>query len=293
MAMQLEDLDWKCKDGTRMYAFVCQPELVENRDSGTSGIKGVIGIVHGMGEHTGRYKHVAERFTNAGYAVLLFDHRGHGLTQGLKGHTPDYESLLEGIDLLLAEAERRFPGVPRLLFGHSMGGNVTLNYVIRRKPQLAGALVTGPWLKLAFDPPKLQVAIGTVLERIKPTYMNNRPLRPENLTSHPDMIQSIREDKMRHGFISARFFFGVVRAGRYALQHAAEAKVPLYVMHGGEDFVTSIAASREFVTRAGDVCRFMEWPALRHELHNERVWEEVVDRMLEWFDERVDAVVPV
>ena len=133
----------RCRDGSRRYAAEWEPA-----DEGRP--RGVIALVHGMGEHVGRYRHVAEMFTEAGYAVIGFDQVGHGRTEGKRGHTKSYPALLDGIDAMLAEAKKRFPGAPIFLYGHSMGGNVTLNYVLRRKPGIVGAIVTGPWLRLAF-----------------------------------------------------------------------------------------------------------------------------------------------
>jgi alpha-beta hydrolase superfamily lysophospholipase len=250
-------------------------------------VKGVIGIVHGMGEHTDLYLHVAEMFNEHGFAVLMFDQRGHGHTSGQRGHAPSYEHLLEGVDLLLFEAERRYPGIPRFLYGHSMGGNVTLNYLLRRKPDISGAISTGPWLKLAFEPPLIQVAIGGILQWVYPKYSNNRPMKPDNLTTDPEMIKRIQEDPIRHGHITAKYFFGVMRAGRWALQHASELSVPLLLMHGGDDKVTSIQASKQFVQLAGERCEFREWPEFKHELHNERNRANVFAVMAEWMNRRI------
>ncbi|MBW5448288.1 alpha/beta fold hydrolase [Cohnella sp. CFH 77786] len=240
-----------------------------------------------MGEHTGRYAHVAEWFTASGYAFLGFDQLGHGRTEGKRGHTNSYDDLLDGIDRLLAEAQRRFPGTPRFLFGHSMGGNLTLNYLLRRKPEVSGAVVLSPWLKLAFDPPALQVAAARLLERVYPKFSNNRPFDPTHLTSDPEMLKRLREDRHGHGMITARFFLGVHRAGRWALEHAPELSVPVLLMQGDSDPVTSIAASRHFAERAGGACTFREWPGYRHELHNERGRDEVFRVIEAWMAERL------
>lgn len=263
-----------------MYACASNPEE-------RSSVKGVIGIVHGMGEHTDLYLHVAEMFNAHGYAVLMFDQRGHGRTRGQRGHTPSYEHLLEGIDHLLHEAELRYPGAPQFLYGHSMGGNLTLNYLLRRKPALQGAIVSGPWLKLAFEPPTAMLAVARVLESIYPRFSNHRPMKPHNLTSDPEMLRRIQEDTERHGYITAKYFFGVVRAGNWALQHASELSVPLLLMHGGDDKVTSIKASKQFAEQADKQCEFREWPQFKHELHNEQNRTNVFAAMVEWLDQHL------
>lgn len=280
--MSCTTMEWVCLDGTRMYA--CEWNANHRADA-----KAVIGIVHGMGEHTGRYSHVAEKLNAAGYTVMGFDQRGHGRTNGKRGHVHTYEALLEGIDMMIAEAYRKYPDVPFFLYGHSMGGNVTLNYLLKRQPSIAGAIVTGPWLKLAFKPPSLQATIGKVIEKIYPKYTNNRPIVAESLTTDPEMIEKYISDPLGHGQITARFFFSVQRAGKWALEHAEDLTVPLLLMHGGDDKVTSFQASRQFVRSAGPgkSIHWQEWPGLKHELHNESRREEVFTVILEWLEKQI------
>src|SRR5689334_23215189 len=112
--MGYNEKEWLCADGTKMFACEWTPE-------GHEPIKDVIGLVHGMGEHMGRYGHVADRLTAEGYAVIGFDQRGHGQTEGKRGHIPRYESLFEGIDNVIALADRIHKDLPLYLYGHSMG----------------------------------------------------------------------------------------------------------------------------------------------------------------------------
>ncbi|WP_373230880.1 lysophospholipase [Cohnella sp.] len=285
--MSYKQMNWKSADGTRIFACEWIPDQPIE-------IKAVIGLVHGMGEHIGRYIHVAQTLIEEGYAVLGFDQRGHGQTEGKRGHTPSYEALLEGIDKLLAEAQRKYPGKPLFLYGHSMGGNVTLNFLLRRKPDIAGAIVTGPWLKLAFKPPSIQAAIGRIIEWIYPKYTNNRPLAVGNLTSDPVMQQHYITDELGHGLITAKFYFGVTRAGIWALNHAfelKELKVPLLLMHGGDDRVTSLPASKQFADQAGANCTWREWPGYKHELQNEVGREDIFTVIKEWLNNQLTIKV--
>lgn len=279
--MSYSEFEWRGPDGIRMFACEWKPpEEIQ--------VKAVIGIVHGMGEHSGRYRHVAEMLIAEGYAVLAYDQSGHGRTEGLRGHAASFEVLLDHVGLLLAEMGRRYPNLPRFLFGHSMGGNVTLNYLLRRKPKLNGAVVTGPWLKLAFDPSPSQVFMGRIINRIYPKYVNKRPMVVEHLTSDPEMAKRYVEDPLGHGDISVRFFFEVERAGLWALEHAGELSANLLLMHGSNDQVTSILASKQFAQRAGSLCTFVEWPDYRHELHNELRREEVFAAMRQWLSKHME-----
>src|SRR5215213_2887966 len=108
---------WQSGDGTKMYAQGWEP---------AGGVNGVICLVHGHGDHSGRYAHVAAALGQHGYASIAFDHRGHGKSAGRRGHTPSYDVLLNEIAWALGEAERRYPGQPRFLYGQSMGGNLAL-----------------------------------------------------------------------------------------------------------------------------------------------------------------------
>ncbi|MBB6731002.1 alpha/beta hydrolase [Cohnella zeiphila] len=277
--MRFEETEWTLENGARMFACEWRPEL-----RGT--VRGFVGLVHGMGEHAGRYDHLARMLAEEGYVVWAFDQFGHGRTPGKRGHVPNYEDLLQGPERLLEEARRRYPEAPAFLYGHSMGGNVTLNYLLRRQPALAGAVVVGPWLKLAFDPPPVTAIAGRLLERIYPQFSNHRPLVVERLTTDPEMARRISEDPLGHGHITARFFFGVQRAGLWALRHADQLRTPILLMHGGDDKVTSVAASRSFAEQAGTLCTFMEWPGYRHELHNESGREAVFSVVRDWLSSR-------
>lgn len=278
--MSFKELAWTCGDGASMYACAWEPAQ-------GAAAKAVVGLVHGMGEHMGRYGHVAEMLAAEGYAVIGFDQRGHGRTEGKRGHAPSYEALLEGVDKLLAEAAAAYPGLPTFLLGHSMGGNVALNYLLRKQPAIQGAIVTGPWLRLAFKPPSLQVALGRVIERVYPKYTNDRPLKAENLTSDPEMIARYVNDPLGHGQITAKFFFSMLRAGRWAIANADRLRVPTLIMHATEDRVTSAGASREFAANAGPLCEWMGWDGLRHEIMNELRREEVFAVIREWIAQRL------
>ncbi|QGG54936.1 lysophospholipase [Paenibacillus sp. FSL W8-1187] len=269
--MSYEELSWKSRDGVSIYGCRWMPEGEP---------VAAVGIVHGLGEHCGAYAHVASFFTERGFAVIAFDQRGHGRTEGRRGDCPGYDALLEPVERIVEDMQRRWPGLPRFLFCHSMGGNVALNFMLRRRPPLAGAVVAGPWLKLAPAPPPAKLLWGRLRERMQPGYRlvgaNRRG------TSDPDMQRRYDEDPLRHGRITLRTFAAVSQAGRWALSHAPELSVPLLLMHGGADRITSPRASRRFAQRAGERCSYREWPGFRHELHAEAGRQEVLACAADW-----------
>ncbi len=241
-------------------------------------------LVHGLGEHSGRYAHLAAALAPAGYAMLAFDLRGHGRSGGPRGHAPTYEVLLDDITVLLDQAAQRFPARPRFLYGHSLGGTLALVYALRRRPQLAGVISTSPLLLPAFEPPAWKIALGRALYNLWPSLALSNEINPQDLARDPAVARAYVDDPLVHNRVSARLALDMLRAGRWALEHAAEFphQLPLLLSHGSADRVTSALASRQFAGRVPGDCTFKLWDDLRHETHNEPEQEAVFGFLLAW-----------
>jgi len=188
--------------------------------------KAVICLVHGLGEYSGRYTHVADALTLAGYAIFAFDLRGHGKSSGQRGHAPSYEALLNDVSLFFNEMDKNFPELPLFLYGHSLGGNLVLNYVIRRQPKIKGVIATDPWLRLAFEPPRFKVILAQITNYIWPSFSQKNGLDTKALSRDPEVVQAYENDPLVHGHISARMFIGIYQSGYWALEHASEFSLP-------------------------------------------------------------------
>jgi len=241
--------------------------------------------VHGLGEHSGRYAHVATALNNAGYALLGFDLRGHGRSDGPRGHTPAYDVLMTDIDRLLDEAAIRYAGLPRFLYGHSLGGNLVLNHALRRKPAITGIIATSPAIRLEAPLPASQVALAKVMNKVRPGLQMANGLALEGLARDPDVIRAYTSDPLVHNKISVRLALGMFEAGEWALAHAAEFPLPLLLVHGTKDMITSAKASQEFATKmpAGR-CTLKLWEGFYHETHNEPEKAEVLRFMIDWLN---------
>lgn len=251
------------------------------------GTKAAVALVHGLGEHTGRYSHVGEAFAKAGYALMGFDLRGHGESSGIRGHSPDYEALMEDLQEFLGQVGARYRDLPLFLYGHSMGGNLVINYVLRRKPELRGVIATGPWLKLAFDVSPARYGMARFMSRLFPSLTQASGLEQDALSREPQVIDDYAVDPLVHDRISVRQFVGIHDSGVWALEHADELRLPLLLMHGTDDRIVSEPASREFAERGGDRVTFRAWEGLYHEIHNEPERKEVLATMISWMDERL------
>jgi len=247
--------------------------------------KAIVCLVHGLGEHSGRYAHVATALNNAGYALLGFDLRGHGRSDGPRGHTPAYDVLMTDIDRLLDEAAIRYAGLPRFLYGHSLGGNLVLNHALRRKPAITGIIATSPAIRLEAPLPASQVALAKVMNKVRPGLQMANGLALEGLARDPDVIRAYTSDPLVHNKISVRLALGMFEAGEWALAHAAEFPLPLLLVHGTKDMITSAKASQEFATKmpAGR-CTLKLWEGFYHETHNEPEKAEVLRFMIDWLN---------
>lgn len=248
--------------------------------------KGVVCLLHGLGEHCGRYNHVADALKTENFVVIAMDLRGHGKSLGRRGDIPSYEAILDDIDLLLEEARTRYPHLPLFLYGHSMGGNLALNYALRRHPELCGIIATGSWLRLAYRLPILQKALIRLLYIIHPRMALSNQLNLQGLSHDSRVAEAYINDPLVHDKISIRLFFSVVRSGEWAIDHGDELNIPLLLMHGGGDPITSAEATREFGGKARN-SRVKIWDDLYHEIHNESQNEEVFRAITDWLNERL------
>jgi len=274
---------WYAADKTRLYAQSWQPD---------GAAAGVVCLVHGLGEHSSRYAHVATALGQAGYVLLAFDRRGHGKSQGARGDAESYDIQMDDIKRMLDEAGERYPALPRFLYGHSMGGNLALNYALRRNPPIQGVIATGPWLRAAFDPPAWRVRAGRALHKVRPALPQPAGLDVTAVSRDPAVVRAYRDDPLNHDRISLRVYFSGYEAGLWALERAAEFPLPLLLMHGGADRLTSAAASREFAAKIKHGCTFKEWDGLFHEIHNEPEQQQVFAAMCDWLNAHPRSVRP-
>ena len=244
--------------------------------------RAVVCLVHGLGELTGRYAHVAAALIDAGYAVLGCDLRGHGKSGGPRGHTPSYDTLMDDTGCLLDEAAERYSDKPRFLYGHSLGGNLVLNYTLKRKPQLAGVVATSPLIRTTNPAPAVKITLGKLMYKLQPgmTMANGIPL--DSLAHDPEIGRAYAADPLVHNKITARLALDMLQAGEWALAHAAEFPLPLLLVHGSAEEITSPAATQEFAGKVRGDCTLKIWDGFYHETHNEPEKAEVLGFMIEW-----------
>lgn len=272
--MKQAEESWEVAGGAKLWAHRWEPDGAP---------AAVVALVHGLGEHAGRYADLVDRLTGAGCAVSAVDLRGHGHSGGPRGHTL-VEECLGDIDRLLDDAARRHPGCPRFLYGHSFGGLLVLAHLLRRRPAVAGAVVTGPALHTDLRAQNLKVLATQVLGRFLPAVTLPSGLDAELISRDPAVVAAYRADPLVHDRVSLGFGRQALSAIDHTLTHAAELSVPTLVLHGGADRLTFPSGSRALAGAAGGDCTLRIFDGLYHELHHEPERAAVFDQIVDWLD---------
>lgn len=270
-----DSISWITKEGVEIYG-VHWP---------TNQAKAVIGIIHGLGEHIHRYEHVAQFFNANGYAVLGYDRQGHGQSKGKRGHTLNgLDAYLDEIGQLQKHMADAYPDLPMFLYGHSMGGNLGLNYIIRRQPAIKGAIMTGPHITLSFTPPAIEVAMGKFMRKIYPSYTQANGLDVKALSRDENVVKAYLDDPLVHNRITAATGITVLESAAFLDEYQQEIKTPLLLMHGAEDRITNPEGTKSFAERVPGNIELKIWEELYHEIHNEPEQETVLQFALAWLN---------
>ena len=251
-------------------------------------VKAVVLLIHGMGEHSKRYENYVIPFYNSNdIAVITYDQFGHGLTEGKRGHNPGFEIVLDCVETMLKKARDVFGKKPTFLYGHSMGGNVVINYVLRRTNNLKGVIATSPFLGLAFEPPSWKISLGKVLQKIAPSLTMGNELELDAISRDKKEVEKYKNDPLVHDKVSPNYSIVFMETGQWAVTHADQLKIPMLLMHGTGDRLTSYKASKEFAKNAGDKVDLKLYEGAYHELHNDLIKKEVLETMMHWIDKNI------
>lgn len=249
-------------------------------------LRGVVLLVHGLGEHAGRYERVAQRLNQWGFDVRGYDHFGHGESGGQRGALSSDERLVDDLGEMVEAARTRTPdGLPLLLLGHSLGGLVAARYVARHPSTVDGLVLSSP--ALATRVTGVQRLLLRTLPRIAPDLRVGNGLDTRWLSHDPEVERAYRADPLVHDRISARLARFIAEGGPAVVAQAPAWKVPTLLMYAGDDRLVDPAGSRAFAASAPpDVVRSRCFDGLYHEIFNELDPEPVFDTLRGWLDER-------
>jgi alpha-beta hydrolase superfamily lysophospholipase len=274
--MQIQELNI-ASNNIKIYAGYIQPKEV----------KGVLVLVHGFGEHSGRYmENVIPMFLSTGLAVVVYDNFGHGKSGGKQGHCPSYEALLQLLDVVIEKAGSLFPQVPQFLYGHSMGGNLVLNYALRNTTNLKGIIASSPYLRLAFQPPKWKMVLGKAMLNIWPSITLPAGLDPNGISRIPEEVEKYKSDSLIHDKVSPMFSFPIIDAGKWAIINATSLNIETLLVHGTADPIIDFKGTKEFHEN-NNTTTLKLFEGGYHELHHDICKVELLNVIQNWLREQL------
>lgn len=264
-------------DGLRLYL----------RRREVTNARGEILISHGFGEHSGRYGALTNHLVAHNYSVTGYDHRGHGLSDGLPGHVESFNEYDDDLDRMIASVRSRSQSRTLFLIGHSMGGLIALRYTARKSGALTGAIISAPLIEVAVPVPAHKLMIARVGARMAPRMRLDSEIKPANLSRDPEVGRAYAADPLVNRKVSAKWFSEATRAMQEAAERASQITTPLLVMHGTADKLASVDATKRLFEHIGSSDKeLVIYPGFYHELFNEPEKLDVFARVTEWLDKR-------
>ena len=243
--------------------------------------RGWVVLVHGLGEHSGRYERLIKELNDAGFAVYTFDWPGHGKSQGKRGHT-SVEEAMEIIDSIIAElSEKPF------LFGHSLGGLTVIRYAETRPDKIRGVVASSPALAKSPETPGFMVALAKFLGKIAPGIVFSNGINPKLLSRNPEAVKRYIEDPLVHDRISAKLGRSIFVNMELAHREADRIKVSVLLLVGTGDVITPPEGARKLFKRLKVEDKMLrEFEGAYHEIFEDPEWAEEFHRaIVEWLVE--------
>lgn len=267
-------------DGIKLYLQAWMPDES----------KAAVLLVHGLGEHSSRYVHLAERLVKIGISVFTFDGRGHG--KSVKGkpnaYFKSYEDYLRDIDSLFRKVKSYVPGVPTFLYGHSMGGGLVAAYVLKYQPKTAGVILSSPAIKEAEGTSQILIALSGIISKYLPK-LKALKLDATKISRNPKEVEKYLNDPLVYSdAIPARTGHQLLQMMRFIQNLGRYFESPLLLVHGSADELTNPKGSEMLFKKAKSTDKTLKiFPDGFHELINDLDKEEVLELIENWLKERV------
>ncbi len=231
--------------------------------------KAFMSLVHGFGEHSGRYADMARYLNSKNISVVTLDLRGHGRSEGRRGYCPDYSQILGDVDALLAKSRETNPDIPHVLYGHSMGGGIVLNHQLKSGGSgISAVIASAPFIQPADSISAPQKVIVKLLGKITPKMSLGNKIDGSKISRLPNEQEAYLSDPLNHGNLGVGLAIGMVEGGEWILENAQNWTQPLLIVHARKDQLTDFAASQAFAAKAQN-CTFIPYEDCEHEIHND------------------------
>ncbi len=250
----------------------------------------VVCLIHGINEYAGKYSRLAKYFNEQGISIFSMDLRGHGKSFGTRGHCAPREAVLRDIDMLIDYIKCQKKDAEIIIYGHSMGGNITLDYRNRGKYRecIKGYIISAPWIRLVREISKHKYIAIKCIAKIFSRFKLNSSIDEFNLGNKYNVV-GYKKDPLIHKYISAQCAKECYEIGEklYSGKLYRKNSRPMLIMHGDKDKICSVEGSRRVAEVEGDNCEYIEWTGMDHEIHNRCIVsesKEVLEKVVEWIN---------
>ena len=250
--------------------------------------KAVLAIVHGAGEHIDRYKNLVDALVPAGFMLTGYDQRGHGRSEGQRGHINSWNEYREDLRIFLALAGKLAPGLPLFLYGHSHGSLEVLDYILHYPEGLAGAIISGTALDPKEAAPPHLVLLAKALSGIVPSFSLKVKLEGSSVSRNPQVAKDYMEDSLVHWYRSVRWGTESLKIIEWIKSRAGEINLPVLFLHGECDALVTAAGAQRFFGQIQNPDKAI--PISRGgqpEPHNDLDYKQVISDIESWMDSHI------
>jgi alpha-beta hydrolase superfamily lysophospholipase len=275
----MTDVTLRTADGLELAGLALRPDGAP---------RAAIAMVHGYGEHAGRYAALHRVLVGAGFAVAAADLRGFGRSPGLRGHIDAWRDYRTDVDAIVGLAASLAPGRPLFLFGHSMGGLIVLDYALERPGMLAGVIASGPALRQAGGRRLVKELAARLLSRVAPRLGSRLGLDNAGISSLPEEVEAYLSDPLVLDRATMRWGAEILRTMSATAARAPAFPRPLLLLHGLDDPINDPEGSRAFDRSCGHPDHQLRlYAGSRHEIHHDVGRAQFERDLLRWLRERV------
>ena len=249
--------------------------------------RAIVIIVHGLGAHSGIFSHMAEFLSDRQFAVYALDLRGHGRSQGRRGHINNWSEFRQDLNSFIQLVSTKENHLPIYLLGQSLGGTISLDYALHDSKQLQGLILFSPALRVKIAP--LKSILGRLFSRLLPRFTMDTDSQPSTIACDLQVATSTTDDSWRHTKATARLATEFWRTAAWIEAHASDLKIPLLILHGGVDQITLPETSLQlFADIVGADKERYEYPQGHHELQNDLECRNIFVDLLDWLERHLD-----
>lgn len=248
--------------------------------------KAVLLVVHGIGDHSGRYGPFIKYFVQKGFAVAIYDQRGHGRSDGERGHAEQLQDFMQDLAQFLQLTKARFPQLPLVLVGHSFGGQIALNFLVRYAKGVRGVILSSPNIEMSLPVPTWKKRMAVWVQNSAGHLRLGHTIDARHLSHNPVVVKAYEADPLVFSHVTARLGSLIMHNLEIMMALASRIHLPALFLHAGDDVICSPEGTRAFYNRVPVAKkRLIVYDGFYHELFNEADNDRVFADMAEWLGE--------